>query len=40
MKEEENVVGEGEYNLNSFIFGESENFVSKLRVISKKKRRS
>jgi len=32
MKEEENVINEGEYDLNYSIFGESESFVSKLRV--------
>jgi hypothetical protein len=39
MKEEENVIGEGEYNRNYSIFGKSENFVSKFRVRSKKKKK-
>lgn len=39
MKEEKNVVNVGEYDLNSSIFGESERFVSKLRVRPKKKLR-
>jgi hypothetical protein len=38
MKKEENVVDEGEYDPNFSIFGESEIFVSKLRVRSKKER--
>ena len=39
MKEAENVVGEGEYDLNSSIFGESVSYFSKLRVRSGRKKR-
>ena len=36
MKEEENIVNEGECDLNSSIFNVSVTFVSELRVRSKK----
>jgi len=38
MNEEENIVDEGESDMNPSIFSESEGFVSELRVISKRKR--
>jgi len=38
MKEEEKIVDGCERDLNSYIFGESEGFVSKLRVSKKEKR--
>jgi hypothetical protein len=39
MKEAENVVGEGEYDVNSSIFGESVSYFSKLRVRSRRRKK-